>query len=59
MHDQYEAGLEHAAFIAKTMISEIEKDLKSGQTTMNEDGGLFSRKAALEEFLERLSKALA
>lgn len=59
MHDQYEAGLERAAFIAKTMISEIENEMKSGQTTTNEDLGLVSRKAALEELLERLTKALA
>lgn len=48
--------MDTAIELAKEMIAEIAADLKSGQTSLNEDGGLYARKAALEEFLRRLAQ---
>lgn len=43
-----------AVQLANEMIAEIDKELTSGQTSFNEDGGLYARKAALEEFLKEI-----
>lgn len=48
--------MDTAVDVAKEMIAEIDRDLASGQTSFNEDGGLYARKAALEEFLQRLAQ---